>query len=396
MAEVVIVGAARTPIGKFLGGLTPLKAPEIGARAVRAAVERARVSPEEVDEVLLGCVVQAGLGQNPARQAAIHAGIPTKVPATTINKVCGSGLKSVMMAAQAIRAGDAKVVVAGGFESMSNAPHFLEKAREGYRLGHAHLLDAVIHDGLWDIYHDYHMGRTAELVVEKHGITRAAQDEYALNSHRRAIAAMDAGKFRDEIVPIEIAKRKGTPVVVDRDESPRPDTTIEALARLKPAFKPEGGTVTAGNAPGLSDGAAAVVVMSADEAKRRGLAPLARITGYAQGARDPEWVMLAPIDAVTRLLSATGRKIPDFDLVELNEAFAAAAIAVTQELGMDAARRVNVHGGAVALGHPIGASGARILVTLIHALRDRGLKTGLATLCLGGGGAVAMSVERMA
>ncbi len=410
MRDVVIVAAARTPIGKFLGGLATLRAPELGAHAIRAAVERAGIDREEVQEVLMGNVVQAGIGQNPARQAAIHAGIPTRVGSTTVNKVCGSGLKACIFAAQAIKAGDLETIVAGGMESMSNAPHLLPKARAGFRLGHAELLDSVVHDGLWDIYNDFHMGRTAELVARKYEFSREAQDEFAVRSHRKAVAAEQAGKFKDEIVPLELPPKSpgGTrgvsplpksaaATLVAKDEGPRADTSLEALAKLSPAFadpKTGEGTVTAGNAPGLSDGAAALVLMSAERARKRGLAPIARVTGYATGGRDPEWVMLAPIDAVHNLLESTGRKVADFDLVELNEAFSAAALAVTRELGRDPLR-VNVHGGAVALGHPIGASGARILVTLLHALRDRKLRTGLAALCLGGGNAVALSVEML-
>jgi acetyl-CoA C-acetyltransferase len=392
MRDVVIASAARTPIGKFLGGLASFRAPDLGAVAIRAALERAGVRAEEVEECIMGCVIQAGLGQNPARQAARKAGLPDAIGSTTINKVCGSGLKAVMLAAQAIKAGDAEVIVAGGMESMSNAPHLLPKSREGFRLGHAQLLDANINDGLWDIYNDFHMGKTAELVVDKYKLTREQQDQFAVGSHQKALAAMSQGKFKAEIVPIEIPQKKGAPVVVDRDESPRADSTLETLAKLKPAFK-EGGSVTAGNAPGLNDGAAALVIMSAEYAKKRGITPLARITGYATGGRAPEWVMMAPVDAVRNLLAKCDRKdCSGYELVELNEAFSAAALAVTQELALEPAR-VNVHGGAVALGHPIGASGARILTTLLYAMKDRGAKTGLAALCLGGGNAVAMSVE---
>jgi acetyl-CoA C-acetyltransferase len=394
MREVVIASAARTPIGKFMGGLASFTAPRLGAIAVRAALERARVRGEEVDECILGCVLQAGLGQNPARQAAIHAGIPASVGSFTVNKVCGSGLKAVMLAAQAIRAGDADVIVAGGMESMSNAPHLLPKSREGFRLGHAQLVDSMVADGLWDVYNDFHMGKTAEMVVERYGLTREEQDAYALRSHEKAVAAEKAGRFKAEIVPIEVPQKKGAPLVVERDEGPRADSSLEALGRLKPAFK-EGGTVTAGNAPGVNDGAAAVVVMSAEAAKQRGIAPLARVTGYATGGRAPEWVMLAPLDAIANLEARTGGKsAASYDLVEINEAFSAAACALGKELGLEPAR-LNVNGGAVALGHPIGASGARILTTLLHAMRDRGARTGLAALCLGGGNAVAMSVEAM-
>jgi len=394
MREVVIASAARTPIGKFMGGLASFRAPDLGAIAIRAALERARISGEEVDECIMGCVLQAGLGQNPARQAAIKAGIPTSIGSFTVNKVCGSGLKSIMLAAQAIRAGDADIVVAGGMESMSNAPHLLPKSREGFRLGHAQLQDSVVWDGLWDVYNDFHMGKTAELVVDKYGLSRGEQDEYALASHRKAIEAEKAGKFQREIVKVEIAQKKGAPLVVDKDESPRADSTLEALGKLKPAFK-DGGSVTAGNAPGLNDGGAAVVVMSAEAAKKRGVTPLARITGYATGGRAPEWVMLAPLDAIRNLEAKTGGKsAASYDLVEINEAFSAAACALGRELKLDAAR-LNVNGGAVALGHPIGASGARILVTLLHAMGDRGARTGLASLCLGGGNAVALSVEAL-
>jgi acetyl-CoA C-acetyltransferase len=394
LRDVVIASAARTPIGKFMGSLAGLRAPELGAHAIRAALERAGLPAEAVEEVIMGCVVQAGMGQNPARQAAIRAGIPTSIGAVTINKVCGSGLKAVMLAAQAIKAGDADVIVAGGMESMSNAPHLLPKAREGFRLGHAQLEDSLIRDGLWDVYNDFHMGETAEKVADKYEISREEQDRFALRSHERAVAAQKAGKFRAEIAALELPQKKGPPVAVDADESPRADTTLEALAKLKPVFRKEKGTVTAGNAPGLNDGAAALVVMSAEKARALKVTPLARITGYATGGRDPEWVMLAPIDAVRKLLDTTGRRAAsEYDLVELNEAFAAAAIAVSRELGIDPAR-LNVNGGAVALGHPIGASGARILTTLLYAMKDRGARTGLAALCLGGGNAVAMSVER--
>ncbi len=396
MREVVIASAARTPIGKFMGGLAGLRAPELGAHAIRAALERARVPAEAVEEVILGCVLQAGLGQNPARQAAIKAGIPTSVGAVTINMVCGSGLKAVMLAAQAIRAGEADLIVAGGMESMSNAPHVLPKAREGFRLGHAQLLDSAVWDGLWDIYNDFHMGETAELVAEKYGISREEQDAFALRSHEKAVAAQRAGKFKEEIAPLELPPRKpgGPPALVDADEGPRPDTSREALAKLRPVFRKEGGTVTAGNAPGLNDGAAGLVVMSAERARALRIEPLARVTGAATAGRDPAWVMLAPIDAVRKLSGAAGRRAPsEYDLVEINEAFSAAAIAVSRELEIDPAR-LNVHGGAVALGHPIGASGARILTTLLFAMKDRGARTGLAALCLGGGNAVAMSVER--
>jgi acetyl-CoA C-acetyltransferase len=391
--QAVIVSGARTPIGKFLGGLAPLKSPELGAVAIRAALERAGVEGEDVNEVIFGCVAQAGVGQAPARQATLKAGLPASVPATTINKVCGSGLKAVMLAAQAVRAGDADVLVAGGMESMSNVPHYLFTGRSGVKLGDQKLVDGVVFDGLWCSFNNAHMGVLAEYTANKSGITRQMQDEFALGSHQKAVAAMQAGKFKKEIVPVPIPQRKGDPLLVSEDESPRADTTLEALGRLAPAFQKDG-TVTAGNSPGLNDGAAALVVMSAAAAKQRGLKPLARITAYANGAMDPKDLFYAPVVAVGGVLKQLGVKIDAFDLIEANEAFAAQALADGQELGWDW-KRVNVNGGAVALGHPIGASGARVLVTLLHALEDRGGKTGLATLCLGGGGAVALAVERL-
>ncbi|MBI4575930.1 MAG: acetyl-CoA C-acetyltransferase [Planctomycetes bacterium] len=391
--EAVIAAAVRTPIGRFLGGLKEVPAARLGAVAVREALRRSGVPPEAVEEVILGNVVGAGLGQNPARQAAIHAGIPPEVPALTINKVCGSGLKAVMLAAQAIRAGDLGVAVAGGMESMSRAPYLLPEAREGARLGDAHLVDAMVQDGLRDAFDGSHMGLAGELVAEHHGIGREAQDEYALGSHRKAVAALEAGRFEAETVAVEVPARKGPPLLVSRDEGPRGDASLEALARLRPAFK-EGGTVTAGNAPGVNDGAAALVVLSRERADRLGVRPLARITGYAAGGVEPRWVMMAPRVAVRRLLERTATRLGDYDLVELNEAFSVAAIALQRELGLDP-DRLNVHGGAVALGHPIGASGARILVTLLHAMAARGARRGLASLCLGGGNAVALAVEAM-
>jgi len=391
--QAVIVSGARTPIGKFLGGLAPLKSPELGAVAIRAALERAGVEGEDVNEVIFGCVAQAGVGQAPARQATLKAGLPASVPATTINKVCGSGLKAVMLAAQAVRAGDADVLVAGGMESMSNVPHYLFTGRSGVKLGDQKLVDGVVYDGLWCSFNNAHMGVLAEYTANKSGITRQMQDEFALGSHQKAVAAMQAGKFKKEIVPVPIPQRKGDPLLVSEDESPRADTTLAVLGRLAPAFQKDG-TVTAGNSPGLNDGAAALVVMSAAAAKQRGLKPLARITAYANGAMDPKDLFYAPVVAVGGVLKQLGVKIDAFDLIEANEAFAAQALADGQELGWDW-KRVNVNGGAVALGHPIGASGARVLVTLLHALEDRGGKTGLATLCLGGGGAVALAVERL-
>lgn len=394
----VIVSAVRTPIGRFLGGLAPLSAPKLGALAVRTALERSGVPAEDVDEVILGNVVQAGVGQAPARQAAVLGGVPTSVPALTVNKVCGSGLKAVMLAAQAIRAGDARVLVAGGMESMSNAPHLVRGLREGIKFGNQQLIDGLIHDGLWCSFGECHMGGHAEYTADRAGISRQAADEYALESHRKAVAAMEAGKFDAEIVPVEIESRKGT-VTISRDESPRADTSIESLAKLRPAFAADAPeeirelVVTAGNAPGLNDGASALVVTSEQYARERGLRIRARITGYASGGTDPRDLFFAPVVAVRRLMEREGKSIGDYDLIEANEAFAVQALADGQELGWDW-DRVNVHGGAVALGHPIGASGARVLTTLIHALEDRGLSTGLATLCLGGGNAVALSVER--
>jgi acetyl-CoA C-acetyltransferase len=358
---------------------------------VREAVARAGIPPEQVDEVILGNVVSAGLGQAPARQAAIRGGLPPKVAALTINKVCGSGLKAVMLAAQAIANGDAEVVVAGGMESMSNCPYLLTRVREGMRLGHGEAVDSMIWDGLWDAYEDYHMGCTGEIVAEKYGVTRQEQDEYALQSHRKAVAAIRAGKFRDEILPVPLPPKKGEPVLFAVDEGPREEASLEALAKLKPAFK-EGGTVTAGNAPGVNDGAAALVVASAETARTLGRKPLARIVGQAVAGLEPALVMMAPVDAVRKLWKKTGWNASTVDLVELNEAFAVQAVAVCRELEIDQAK-VNVNGGAVALGHPIGASGAKILTTLLYALRDRGKSRGVATLCLGGGNGVALAVE---
>ena len=389
--EVVIVSAARTAIGKFGGTLSTTPAPELGAVAIRAAVERAGIDPAIIDEVLMGNVVMAGQGQAPARQAAIKAGIPPTIGATTVNKICGSGLKTVMLAAAMIRAGDGEVFVAGGMENMSMGPYLLPKARFGYRLGHGQLLDATVHDGLWCSFTNQHMGNAAEWIAREYGLTREELDAYALSSHRKAIAAIDAGRFKEEIVPVEVPQRKGPPIIFDTDECPRRDTSMEKLARLRPAFE-EGGMVTAGNSPGITDGAAAVVVMSREKAEELGIKPLARITGYAQAAVEPLKVFTAPIFAVRKLLEKTGTTLDDYDLMEVNEAFAAQILADGRELGWDW-EKLNVNGGAIALGHPIGCSGTRVLVTLIYALKDRGLKTGLAALCLGGGGAVAMSIE---
>jgi acetyl-CoA C-acetyltransferase len=393
MREAVILSAVRLPTGKFQGALKAFSAPQLGALVVKEAVARAGLAPDQVDEVIMGNVVSAGVGQAPARQAAIHAGLPPRVAALTINKVCGSGLKAVMLAAQGIATGDADVVVAGGMESMSNCPYLLPKAREGLRLGHGQLLDSMIWDGLWDAYEDYHMGCTGEIVAERYGITRPQQDEYALESHRRAVAAIKAGKFKDEILPVALPGKKGAePQAFAVDEAPREDTSLEALARLKPAFR-EGGTVTAGNAPGVNDGAAALVVASAEKARALGRKPLARIVAQAVSGLEPSLVLMTPVSAVQKLWEKTGWSPQSVDLVELNEAFAVQALAVIRELGLDPAK-VNVNGGAVALGHPIGASGARVLTTLLYALADRGLKRGVATLCLGGGNGVALGVER--
>ena len=391
MSDVFILSAARTPIGKFLGGLSTVPATALGSVAIRAAVERAGVAPERIDEVFMGQVIQAGAGQAPARQAALGAGLPNGVGATTINKVCGSGLKAVMLGAASIRAGDANLIVAGGMENMNLGPYLLPGARAGYRLGNAELVDATVHDGLWCAICDVHMGMHAERVAAKHEVSRASQDEFAVRSHERALAAMAAGRFADEIVPVEVPGKKG-PTIVDTDENPRADTSLEALARLKPAFQPEGGTVTAGNAPGITDGAAALVLASEAAVTEDGLKPIARITGYAQADVAPEWLFEAPIEGVRRLLEKLDLKLDEFDLVEINEAFAAQVLADGNALGFDW-DRVNVNGGAIALGHPIGASGARVLTTLLYELKRRGGQRGLATLCLGGGGAVALAVE---
>jgi acetyl-CoA C-acetyltransferase len=393
MRDAVILSAVRLPTGKFLGTLKGFTAPQLGAMVVAEAVKRAGLEPGAVDEVIMGNVVSAGLGQAPARQAAIGAGLPPEVAALTINKVCGSGLKAVMLAAQGIATGDTDVVVAGGMESMSNAPYLLTRAREGLRLGHGEVVDSMIHDGLWEAYENYHMGCCGEIVAEKHGVGRRQQDEYALESHRRALAAIAAGKFKAEILPVPITQKKGDPVPFDTDEAPRADTSIESLGKLKPAFK-EGGTVTAGNAPGVNDGAAALVVTSAERAQALGRKPMARIVAQAVSGVEPKMVMMSPVSAVQKLWKKTGWSPADVDLFELNEAFAVQAVAVSRELGLDPAK-VNVNGGAVALGHPIGASGARVLTTLLYALQDRGGKRGVATLCLGGGNGVALAVERL-
>ena len=390
----VIVSAARTPVGRFLGGLSSIPATRLGAIAIREAMARAAVEPGAVDEVIMGMVVQGGAGQAPARQAAIHGGVSDEVPALTINKVCGSGLKAVMLASQAIRAGDARCVVVGGMESMSQAPHYVYGMRSGVKYGNQQMVDAVQYDGLWCSFGDNVMGSYAEYTAEKAGITREEQDQYAFESHQKAVAAMEGGKFEDEIVPVEVAGRKGKVTVVKQDEGPRADTSVEALGKLRPAFQKDG-SVTAGNAPGLNDAASALVVTSEAFAKANGLPIMARVTGYATGGGPPKELFFAPIAAVKNLMAKTGADIGSYGLIEANEAFAVQALADGRELGWDW-DRVNVNGGAVALGHPIGASGARILTTLLYAMKDRGAESGLATLCLGGGNAVALSVEQAA
>jgi acetyl-CoA C-acetyltransferase len=392
--DVVIISGCRTAVGKFQGSLTDLSAPQLGAVVVREAVKRAGLPSDQVDECIMGNVLPAGLGQNPARQAAIFGGLSPATGAMTINKVCGSGLKAVALAAQAVQTGNSSIVVAGGMESMTNAPYLLPQARKGYRLGNGQVIDSMVHDGLWDIYNNYHMGITGENVAEKYGITREEQDEFAVHSHRKALAAMKECRFKSQIVPVELpAKKKGeAPALFEKDECPREDTTIEALRSLKPAFKKDG-TVTAGNAPGVNDGAAAVVVTSARRAKELGAQPIVRIVAQATSGVEPKWVMMAPVGAVRTIWKKTGWKNEDVDLYELNEAFSVQALGVMRELGLDP-NKVNVNGGAVAIGHPIGASGARVLVTLIHEMTRRNVKRGIAALCLGGGNAVAMAVER--
>jgi acetyl-CoA C-acetyltransferase len=393
MTEAVIVSAVRTPIGRFLGSLKAFSAPELGALVVAEAVRRARIDPAAVDECIMGNVVTAGLGQNPARQAALGAGLPDRVAALTINKVCGSGLKAVMLAAQGIATGDIEVAVAGGMESMSNCPYLLPRVRDGLRMGHGQALDSMITDGLWCAFEQCHMGNSGEVVAEHYAVGREAQDAYAARSHEKAARAADAGAFKDEIVPVPVPQKHGAPVVFDRDEAVRADTTVAALAALKPAFRKEG-SVTAGNAPGVNDGAAALLVMAADRARTLGLTPLARIVGQATSGLAPKFVLMTPVEAVRRVSQKIGWALEDVDLFELNEAFSVQAIAVPRELGIDP-EKVNVNGGAVALGHPIGASGARVLTTLLYALKTRGLKRGIATLCLGGGNGVALAVERV-
>ena len=393
MKEVVIVSACRSAIAKFQGGLSSFTAPQLGALAVKEALSRAGLTGDQVEEVIMGNVLQAGLGQNPARQAAIHGGVPASVGAFTVNKVCGSGLKSVMLGVQAIRAGDLDVAVCGGMESMTNAPYLVPSARGGARLGHAQLLDSMVNDGLWDIYNDFHMGITGENAAEKCNISRSQQDEFAAESHRRAAEATSAGRFDEEKFAIEVPQRKKDPISFTTDETIREGTTVDGLAKLRPAFKKDG-TVTAANASAINDGAAALVVMSADKAKELGCTPLARVLGYATGGLAPEWVMMAPEVSIRKLSEQLGRAPGDFDLHEVNEAFSAAACALTGVLDLDPAK-VNVNGGAVALGHPIGASGARILVTLLSAMKQKGAGTGMASLCLGGGNAVSLAVEAL-
>jgi acetyl-CoA C-acetyltransferase len=390
--EAVIISAARTPVGKFLGSLKGFSATQLGAIAVREAVKRAGVKPEDVDEVIMGCVIQAGLGQNPARQAALNGGLPPAVAAVTVNKVCGSGLKAVMMAAQAVQLGDSEMVVAGGMESMSNAPYLIPKAREGYRLGNGELVDSMINDGLWCSFENYHMGCTGEVVADQYSIDRSEQDEFALNSHRKAAAAIRDGKFKDEIVAVEIPQKKGGALIFDTDETVREDTSMEGLGKLKPAFQKEG-TVTAGNAPGVNDGASALVVTSLQRARALGVEPMAKIVAQAVSGVEPKMVMMAPVEAVRKLFRKTGWSPSEVDLVELNEAFSVAAVAVTRELGLDP-EKVNVNGGAVALGHAIGQSGSRLLTSILYELKRREARRGIVSLCLGGGNAVAMAIER--
>ncbi len=391
--DVVIVSAVRTPVGKFQGALASFSATQLGAIAVREAVRRAGVDPKKVDECIMGNVLSAGLGQAPARQAALFGGLSDEVAALTINKVCGSGLKAVGLAAQSVQTGNAEIVVAGGMESMSNAPYLLPQGRQGFRMGDSTVVDSMVHDGLWDVYNHYHMGMSAEKVAFKHSISRMEQDRFALNSHRKATEAWGEGYFEDEVIPVEVhGAKKGQTTMLKMDESIRPDTSMEALAGLKPAFKKDG-TVTAGNAPGVNDAGAALVVMSAAKAKELGLEPLVHIRAQASSGVDPQWIMLAPVTGVKKLLARAGWEIEDVDLFELNEAFAVQALGVSKELGLNM-EKVNVNGGAVAIGHPIGASGARILVTLIHAMIRRNVHKGVAALCLGGGNSVALAVER--
>ncbi len=394
MEDIVIVSGVRTPVGKFQGSLSGVTATQLGAVVVREAVRRAQLRPEQVDECIMGNVVSAGLGQNPARQAALHGGLLPEVSALTVNMVCGSGLRAVALGAQSIQTGNAEIIVAGGMESMTNAPYLLPQARAGFRMGNQVAVDSMVNDGLWDVYNDFHMGQTAELVAEKYGITREDQDAYALESHRKAAAAHREGRFAEEMVPVEIpAKKKGQPPqLFEKDEAVREDASLEALRSLKPAFKKDG-TVTAGNAPGVNDGAAAVVVMRAAKAKELGVKPIARIVAHATSGIDPKWVMMAPVMGTRRAMERAGWSVGDIDLFELNEAFAVQAVALTRELGIPM-EKVNVNGGSVAIGHAIGSSGARVLVTMMYEMKRRGAKRGLAALCLGGGNSVAMAIER--
>ena len=392
--DAVIVSAARTPTGKFQGLLKDFKAPDLGAIAIKEAVCRAKVDAAQVGEVIMGCVVQAGIGQAPARQAAIKAGLPPEVSALTVNMVCGSGLRAVALASQSVRLGDFDVVVAGGMESMSNIPYAMPGARDGYRMGNQQVVDLMIQDGLWCPFENWHMGNTGEVVAEKYQIAREEQDNFAFNSHRKAAEAQEAGRFKDEIVPIEIPQRKGDPVVLNYDEPVRPDTTVESLGKLKPAFKRDGGTVTAGNAPGVNDGASALVVTSTENAETLGVEPLGRVVAYAVSGIEPKYIMMAPVKGVQNVLARAGWDMKDVDLFELNEAFSVQALGVMKELGLDM-EKVNVNGGAVALGHAIGNSGGRILTTLLYEMKRRDAKRGVAALCLGGGNSVAMAVERV-
>jgi acetyl-CoA C-acetyltransferase len=391
--EAVIISAARTPTGKFQGALKGFTAPELGSIAIKEAVKRAGVDPAKVDEVIMGCVVQAGIGQAPARQAAMKAGLPPEVAALTLNMVCGSGLRAVALASQSVQLGDAEFVVAGGMESMSNIPYAMPGARDGYRMGNQTVIDLMVHDGLWCPFENWHMGNTGEVVAEKHQITRETQDQFAYDSHRKAHEAQESGRFRDEIVPVEIPQKKGDPIVLDYDEPVRPDTSVEGLSKLKPAFKKDGGTVTAGNAPGVNDGASALVVTSEENASSLGVEPLARVVSYAVSGIEPKLIMLAPVEGVRRAVAKAGWKLGDVELFELNEAFSVQALGVMKELGINP-DLVNVNGGAVALGHAIGNSGGRVLTTLLYEMKRRGAKRGVAGLCLGGGNSVAMAVER--
>ena len=393
MNKAVIISAARTPTGKFQGLLKGFTAPELGAIAIKEAVKRAGVSGDQINEVIMGCVVQAGIGQAPARQAALNAGLPPEVSALTINMVCGSGLRAVALASQAVQLGDAEIVVAGGMESMSNIPYAMPGARDGYRMGNQTVADLMIHDGLWCPFENWHMGNTGEIVAEKYEITREEQDEFAFNSHRKAAEAQAAGRFKDEIVPVEIPQKKGEPIILDYDETVRPDTTVESLGKLKPAFKKDGGTVTAGNAPGVNDGASALVVTSSVKASELGVEPLGRVVASATSGIEPKLIMMAPVQGVLNVLAKAGWDMTDVDLFELNEAFSVQALGVMMELGLEK-DKVNVNGGAVALGHAIGNSGSRVLTTLLYEMMRRDVKRGVAALCLGGGNSVAMAVER--